>query len=170
MDENEEIPPPVAGGRIAAVLLLALLLNLIPLHGWAASARPDVVAVAVVYWSVHQAHRIGLLPVWVLGLVMDVADASLFGQHALAYCAAAVAAMFLHRRIRMFSMGYQIAHVLAVLMGQQMVQLAVRLADDSGPPNILYFVSSLTGAAAWPLAVGVLALVTRQRGRPHPVG
>ena len=165
-----EILLPVRGGYIIVTMLLALLLNLIPLPGWLSSATPDFVAVIVLYWSVFQAHRVGLWPAWVLGLLMDVADASLFGQHALAYCVAAFAGIFLHRRIQMFPMSYQIAHVLAILAGQQALHLLIRLIANADPPDMLYFVSSLTGAALWPAVVGILLVPMRRRTKMEEVG
>jgi rod shape-determining protein MreD len=165
-----EILRPVRGTYIASTLALALLINLIPLPGWLASAMPDFVVVILIYWSVFQPHRIGLLPAWVLGLLMDVADASLFGQHALAYCIATYAAIFLHRRIQMFPMSYQIAHVLAILASQQAVQLLVRLVARAEAPDVLYFVSSLTGAAIWPAVAGLLTLPMRRRAKEEEVG
>jgi rod shape-determining protein MreD len=166
---DDEILLPVRGGYILVTMLGALLLNLIPVPGWVSSAMPDFVAVILLYWSVFQAHRVGLWPAWVMGLLMDVADASLFGQHAAAYCALAFAGIFLHRRIQMFPMSYQIAHVLGILLGQQALQLVVRLAASAEPPDMLYFVSSLTGAALWPAVVVMLMLPMRRSRHPNEV-
>ncbi|MFO1321002.1 MAG: rod shape-determining protein MreD [Burkholderiales bacterium] len=166
---GDEILLPVRGGYIAITMLIALLLDLIPLPGWLASAAPDFVGLIILYWAVFQAHRVGLWPAWILGLLMDVADASLFGQHAMAYCAVAFAGIFLNRRIRMFPMSYQIAHVLAILTGQQAIQLLIRLIAKAEPPDMLYFVSSLTGAALWPAVVALLMLPLRPRAKPEEV-
>lgn len=166
---GDEILLPVRGSYIVLTMAVALLLNLVPLPGWLSSAAPDFVALIVVYWSVFQAHRVGLWPAWVLGLLMDVANASLFGQHAMAYCLAAYAGIFLHRRIQMFPMSYQIAHVLAILVGQQALQLLIRLVANAEPPDMLYFVSSLTGAALWPALVALLLLPMRQRAGAEEV-
>ncbi|MEI7967768.1 MAG: rod shape-determining protein MreD [Betaproteobacteria bacterium] len=167
---GDEILLPVSGGYIVATLGLALLLNLIPLPGWISSATPDFVVLIVIYWSVYQAHRVGLWPAWALGLIMDVADASLFGQHAIAYCSASFAGTFLHRRIQMVPMSHQIAHVLAILMGHQFLQFMIRMVANAEPPDVLYFVSSLTGAALWPAVVGILMLPMRRRTNAKEVG
>lgn len=164
-----EILLPVRRSYIALTMLAALLLNLIPLPEWLSSAMPDFVAVIVLYWCVFQGHRVGLWPAWVLGLLMDVADASLFGQHAAAYVLTAYAGIFLHRRIQMFPMSFQIAHVLGILVGQQALQLLVRLVATGDVPDMLYFVSSLTGAALWPAVVGMLMLPMRRRQKPDEV-
>ncbi|MBI1395720.1 MAG: rod shape-determining protein MreD [Betaproteobacteria bacterium] len=166
---GDEILLPVRGVYIVVTMACALLLNLIPVPRWLASAAPDFVALVILYWSVFQPHRVGLWPAWALGLLMDVANASLFGQHALAYCGIAYAGIFLHRRIRMFPMSYQIAHVLAILLGQQAIQLLIRLVSSAEPPDMLYFVSSLTGAALWPAIVAILMLPMRARPKAEEV-
>ena len=81
----------------------------------------------------------------------------------------AYAGIFLHRRIQMFPMSFQIAHVLGILLGQQAVQLLVRLVATGDAPDMLYFVSSLTGAALWPAVVGMLMLPMRRRQKSDEV-
>lgn len=161
--QGGEILRPVPTGYILLTLLIAVVLDLVPLPGWLTWAWPDFVALTLVYWGVYQPRRLGLLPAWLLGMLMDVADATLFGQHALAYSALMFAAIFLHRRIQMFNMPYQIAHVGAMLLLQQAIQLVVRLADGAEFPGIQFFVASLTAAVLWPALV--LALNARLRRR-----
>jgi rod shape-determining protein MreD len=43
------------------------------------------VALVLAFWCVHQPLKVGMAAGFVLGLAMDVADASVMGQHALAY-------------------------------------------------------------------------------------
>ena len=66
-------------------LLLALLVNMLPLGRtpW----MPDLLALVLVFWSVHQPLRVGIGAAFVFGLAMDVHQAALLGQHALAYTA-----------------------------------------------------------------------------------
>jgi rod shape-determining protein MreD len=49
------------------------------------SGMPDLLAVAVVFWNVHQPRRVGVGLAFLLGLLMDVHQGALLGQHALAY-------------------------------------------------------------------------------------
>jgi rod shape-determining protein MreD len=66
-------------------LFVAVMLNWLPWHGWALVLRPDFVALVLLYWCTHKPHRVGIGIAWLVGIFADVADASLFGQHALAY-------------------------------------------------------------------------------------
>ncbi|MCU0869456.1 MAG: rod shape-determining protein MreD, partial [Burkholderiales bacterium] len=82
---GDEILLPVPALLIGLSLLGALLFDLVPTGPWMQLVWPDAVAVLLVYWAVYQPHRLGLWPAFVLGLLVDVHDASLFGQHALAW-------------------------------------------------------------------------------------
>ena len=61
--------------------------------------QPASSRVTLLYWCIHQPRRLGFAAAWVLGLATDIGDASLFGQHALAYTLLAYAGITLHRRV-----------------------------------------------------------------------
>ena len=124
---REEILLPVNPVYISVTLLVALMINLLPLTGWVLTLRPDFVALVLLYWGIFQPRKIGFLPAWLLGLAMDVADGSLFGQHALAYSFMMFAAIALHRRVSMFDIRHQIAHVLPILLIVQLDRKSTRL-------------------------------------------
>jgi rod shape-determining protein MreD len=163
---NEEILLPVKPLYIAVTLFFAMMLNLLPLTGWVLLLRPDFVALVLLYWGIHQPRKIGFLPAWLLGLAMDVADGSLFGQHALAYAVMMFAAIALHRRVSMFDMRHRILHVLPILLIMQLIMLGVRQAAGGQFPGWWYFLSSITGALLWPAADLLLKIPLRQRPDP----
>jgi len=163
---SEEILQPVKPLYMAITLFVALMINLLPLTGWVLGLRPDFVALALLYWGIHQPRKIGFLPAWLLGLTMDVADGSLFGQHALAYVVMMFAAIALHRRVSMFDMRQQILHVLPILVIMQLIVLGVRQAAGGEFPGWWYFLSSITGALLWPATDLLLKIPLRQRIDP----
>lgn len=165
----QEILLPVKTRYIAVTLLSALVLNLFALPGVLQQIRPDFIALTLIYWVVYHPRRVGFLPAWVLGLIMDVADSSLFGQHALAYAVLMYLAILLHRRIVMFGMRHQIVHVFAILIASQFIMLGVRLIASADFPGALYFVPSLLGAALWPLLFNVIRVPLRPRSNPDAV-
>jgi len=78
-------------------LLLAMMVNMLPVGRvpW----MPDVLAVVIVFWSVHQPLRVGVIAAFLFGLAVDVHQASLLGQHALAYTTLSYFAITIHRRL-----------------------------------------------------------------------
>ena len=163
---SEEILLPVKPLYIAITLFVGMMINLLPLTGWVLALRPDFVALVLLYWGIYQPRKIGFLPAFLLGLGMDVADGSLFGQHALAYSVMMFAAIFLHRRVSMFDMRHQILHVLPILLMMQLIVLGVRHAASGEFPGWWYFLSSITGALLWPATDLLLKIALRRRRDP----
>ena len=162
----QEILLPVKAGFIAVTLAVALLLNLLPWSGAWLWIKPDFVALVVLYWCVEQPRRIGFIAAWVLGLFMDVADGTLFGQHALAYAILAYAGIVLHRRVRMFSGTPQVLHVVSLLLMNDLIVLCIRVVAGADFPGFQYFIGSFVAGALWLPLGEVLKLA--QRPTPDP--
>jgi rod shape-determining protein MreD len=109
-----ELQRPVSNVVIGFSLLGALFFNALPWQGIALAFRPDAVAVMLVYWCMHKPTHLGIGIAWMVGLLADVADASVLGQHALAYSALAYGSILLHRRLQMFHLHQQIPQVFGI--------------------------------------------------------
>ncbi len=162
----QEILLPVRPGFIALTLITALLVNWLPWSGWLLWVKPDFVALVVLYWCIEQPRKIGFVAAWMLGLLMDVADGALFGQHALSYTILAYAGIVLHRRVRMFSVAPQVMHVIPLLLLNDLIVLAIRAAAGADFPGFQYFLGSFVAGALW-LPLGVL-LKLPQQAKPDP--
>jgi rod shape-determining protein MreD len=138
---------PVRNWFIIATLFLALLLDMVPAGRF--PGIPDWVAVVLAFWCIHQPLRIGMAAAFAMGLIMDIADGSVLGQHALAYVVLAYVASGLSRRILWFPLAQQALHVLPMLLGCQVLMLVVRLVVGGEFPGLLWFLSSFIAAALW---------------------
>jgi len=163
-EQPQRILLPVKVGYMALTLVLALLFNLLPWRD--VTGLPDMVALVITFWCVHQPRRMGIGIAWFVGLVMDAGNGALLGQHAFAYAFLAFAAVSLHRRILWFSPWRQAAHVLILLLLSQALMLAVRLVAGGVFPGLTYFAGALIAAALWPTASFLLLLPQR---RPESV-
>ena len=164
-----EILLPVRPVFIVFTLIAALLVNLLPWSGAMLTLKPDFVALVVLYWCIEQPRKVGFVSAWVLGLFMDVADGSLFGQHALAYSILAYAGIVLHRRVRMFSGTPQVLHVVVLLLMNDLIVLCIRLAAGADFPGFQYFIGSFTAGALWLPLGTLLRLPQRPRADPDHV-
>lgn len=158
---------PASGRYIFLTLILGLLLNLAPWSGMAKLLWPDCIAMLLLYWIIHQPRQVGLGSAWFLGLLMDIADGVLFGQHALAYTLMAFVAQILHRRIQMLSPWQQSLYVFGLLLISLVIMLFARLALGAAPPSPLYFASSLIGAVLWPMFSLLLRLPQHRKLHPE---
>jgi len=113
---RSQLQLPVSNLLVVLSLLAALFLNGLPWSGVGLMLRPDFVAMALLYWCMHKPWRIGVGLAWLVGIFADVADASLFGQHALAYALLAFGGVTLHRRLQMFNLREQTIQVFGIFV------------------------------------------------------
>ena len=150
---------PANRAFIAFTLVAAFLVNLPP-YGrlfWV----PDFLALVLVFWNVHQPRKVGIGIAFLFGLLMDVHESALLGQHALAYSLLSYGAISLHRRVPWFGLTGRMLHVLPLFLLAQVATIVVRAAVGSGLPGWPYLLSSVTTTALWPLAE--LLLLAPQR-------
>jgi len=160
---------PVRPWFIVLSLFLALLLNFMPTANW--PGVPDWVALFIAFWSVRESRRVGMGWGFVLGLAMDVADASLMGQHALAYVLVAYGASSAARRILWFPLGQQALHIFPLLMLVQLIQFGARTIVGADFPGFGYFIGPFVATVLWVPLTYLLLLpqyqpVDRDANRP----
>lgn len=149
---------------IWASLMAGLLLNMLPLGR--APWMPDFLALVLVFWSVHQPLRIGIGAAFMFGVAMDVHQAALLGQHALAYTTLSYFAITIHRRLLWFSVPSQAVQVVPLFAAAHAVAIAIRLLAGANFPGWTLLLAPLAEAALWPV-VNVL-LLAPQRRAPDP--
>jgi rod shape-determining protein MreD len=159
----EEILHPVKPWFILLTLLFGLMANLVPLAGIADVLAPDFLALVLLYWCIQEPRFVGVGLAWCLGLLMDVGDATLFGQHALAYAVLAYAAEYFRRRVLRFPLWQQAAQVAVLLLLCAGLVAVVRIVGGAPLPRWTYAVGSLSGALLWPAVSILLQLPQRPR-------
>ncbi len=137
---------------VVSGLVVGLLLNLLPWEGFALRAHPDFVLIMLLYWSVHESRTVGQGAGFVLGLVMDVADSALLGQHAFVYVGAIHLAQMIRVRLLQLTVVEQALHVLTILFAAQLTMVALNLAMGREFPGFAMALSPLLGAMVWPIA------------------
>jgi rod shape-determining protein MreD len=164
MPRGEALLMPANPLFVGFTLLLAFGFNLLPFGRVA--AVPDLLAVVLVFWNVHQPRRVGVGVAFAFGLAMDVHEGALLGQHALGYTLLSYLAISIHRRLRWFGVGAQVLHVLPVFFAAHALSLLVRLAVGGMFPGWSVLLAPLFEALLWPLAP--LLLLAPQRRAPDP--
>ena len=157
---SQRILLPVRASTIVISFALALFANFLP---WKNVAYvPDFVALVLCFWCIRQPRLVGLGAAWVLGLLTDVGNGVLMGQHGLAYALLAFGAVTLSRRILWFSTFGQALHVAALLLFAQAVAALVRLAAGAEFPGGQIAIGPLIGALLWPVVTHLLLLPQRR--------
>lgn len=168
MRQGQQLLLPARPWFIWGSLLAALLVNMLGNIGlWGRAAwTPDLLAVVLVFWSIHQPLRVGIGAAFVLGIAMDVHQSALLGQHALAYTVLSFFAITIHRRLLWFTVPSQAVQVLPLFLAAHVIELAVRLAAGGSFPGLWTVLAPLLEALLWPV-MSVLLLVP-QRMAPDP--
>ena len=145
-------------------LIVAMMINMLPLGriAW----MPDILAIVVVFWSVHQPLRVGVIAAFLFGLAIDVHQASLLGQHALAYTTLSFFAITIHRRLLWFKVPSQAVQVLPLFAAAHAIEIAIRLLAGGSYPGPTLLLAPVLEAALWPV-VSVLLLLPQRRA-PDP--
>jgi rod shape-determining protein MreD len=155
---------PASPVFIWVTLLSALMLNMLPIGRtpW----MPDFLALVLVFWAVHQPLRIGVGAAFIFGLAMDVHQASLLGQHALAYTALSFFAITIHRRLLWFTVPSQAVQVFPLFAAAHAISLAIRLVAGANFPGWDIILAPVFEALLWPVAS--IVLLAPQRRAPDP--
>ncbi|QGZ53450.1 rod shape-determining protein MreD [Paraburkholderia acidiphila] len=160
MPRPQYILQPVNPYFIVFSLAAAFLLNLLP---WGkVPGVPDFVALVLLFWNIHQPRKVGMGVAFFLGLLMDVHNANLLGEHALAYTLLSYGAITIHRRVLWMSIGLQMFAVTPMLVGAQVVPFVIRLLMGASFPGWGYLISGFVEAILWPFA-SVLLLLPQRR-------
>ena len=161
---------PASAGLMFFSLAGAYLLGVMPWSGAGLFVRPDFVLLVLLFWAVHEPRSIGQGVAFALGLLMDVSDSMLLGQHAFAYVVAIYGAQVLRVRILTFRLPEQTLHLLGIVLASSLVTLLLNLLLGADFPGIAYFISPVVTAFLWAPANWILYLpaVRRRRGEATP--
>lgn len=151
---SQRILRPAKISFMIFTMLIALGYNMLP---WPdVRFVPDLLALVILFWSIHQPRKMGMGLAWVLGLLMDAVNGTLIGQFALGYTLLAFGGYAIHRRVLWFSLPQQSLHVFVLLIASQAAMLAVRMIAGGTFPGFLTFIGSFICALLWPIATALL--------------
>ncbi|MDD2809121.1 rod shape-determining protein MreD [Rhodoferax sp.] len=165
---HQQLLLPAHPGFIWSSLALAFAMNMLVNMGLfgRASGVPDVLALVLAFWVIHQPQRIGVGIAFTLGLAMDVHQSSLLGQHALTYTALSFLALGIHRRLLWFGALAQMAQLLPLFVAAHALSLLVNLLAGGEFPGAWLLLAPLLETLLWP-AVNALLLMPQRRA-PDP--
>jgi rod shape-determining protein MreD len=149
--------------RIALTALVALILTVLPLPVWLDALRPAFLVLTVLYWSINTPRAGGIGLGFACGLMLDVFQGPVLGEHALALSIVGYIAVREHQRIRSKPAFQQSLLVFAALLFYEFVVFAIDGWTGHPVTSPLRWLHCLTGAIIWPLAAAILSY---SEGRP----
>jgi len=136
---------------VIATIFVAFMLTIIPLPDWASAFRPDWVALTLIYWAMMMPRKWSVGTAWMIGLILDVTQGTILGQHALALCFIVFVTVKFHLLMRVFPMSQLTATVFAIIALYQFVLFWTNGVAGVSAAPITYWAPVIATTAIWPV-------------------
>ena len=143
-------------------LLTGLILMIMPLPETVQIYRPHWVALMLIYWSMAIPERVGLWFALFSGIMVDVSQGTLLGQHALALIIIVYINLSFYQRIRVMSLAQQAMYVFGLLVMGQVVIVWVEGIMGRPTPILAFFAAPFVGMLIWPWIFVILRDIRRK--------
>ena len=143
-------------------IVIALMLAIAPMPGWADTFRPAWVVLTLIYWSMSFPSNYSVGAAWISGLVLDVAQGTLLSQHALALSIVIYVTVKFHLQLRQFPLLQLMATVFALLALYQFILFWINGVVGISGPAITYWGPVIAGTIVWPLVSALLMNVPQR--------
>ena len=136
---------------VIVTIIVALMLMVVPLPDWATAFRPDWVALVLIYWAMMLPRTWSVGSAWVTGLILDVAQGTILGQHALALCLIVFVTVRIHLLMRVFPISQMAVTVFALLALYQFILFWINGVAGFPSPAISYWAPVIGGCPFIPI-------------------
>ena len=144
------------------VLLVATGLVTVPLPEALTPFRPPWASLALIYWIMMWPRAFGLGSAWIIGLLLDILQGGILGQHALSMTVVGYLTLRFHLQIRIFPLWQLTATVFALLTMEAFILFWIDGIAGNPPVGYERWTQVLTGGILWPV---VMAIMDRIRER-----
>ena len=141
---------------VYATILLALMLSIMPLPESAGWLRPDFVALTLIYWGMMQPRYFSLGTAWMTGILIDVMQGAILGQHAMTLTIIVYITIQFHLRIRVFPTWQKTATVLALISVGQFLLFWTNGVIGISSTAASYLGPILSSTLLWPVVAALL--------------
>lgn len=146
-----------ARGRMLFSAFVALLLTVLPIPPTVDLFRPPFLVMTVLYWAIAAPRAGGVGLGWFAGLLLDVFQGPVLGEHALVLSLATYIVATEHQRIRSKPLFQQSLIVFVVLAFYEGVVLMIDGWSGHPLTSPLRWIHCATGALIWAPAATILA-------------
>ncbi len=146
----------VGSFRITITVVLALIFTIVQLPDSIEVARPELLLLLVIYWSLSAPRSAGLTFAWLCGLAVDLLAGPILGQHALAFLLVAFLTHKFQLRMRIFPIWHQTLTVFMLLALYEFLVFWIDGIIGTAITTWMRWIPVFTSALLWPLLVGLL--------------
>lgn len=135
---------------------LAFCFSIIPVTGFAANLRPEMICLVMFYWTLKYPQQFGILVSWLVGLFWDALVGTTLGVHALALALQAYLVLSMIQRLQMYPLLQQ-SFVVFIVVG--IVLMLYRWIDGflaQPARDMAYMLGAVASAICWPFLATLL--------------
>lgn len=145
------IPRSASWHMLVISFVIALMLDIFPLSPGLLWWRPMFTLLLLIYWVLMEPYRVSVGAAFFIGLLLDLLDGSLLGEHALAFVVVAYLVTKLYRQLRAFHFPQQCLAVFICLLIVKLVIFILQLIIGESLHTSFYWFSLLSSIIIWPL-------------------
>ncbi len=144
-----------ASRRLPVIMsfVFGLMLTIMPLPQTIEPFRPDWLALLVIFWTMQLPRTWSVGSAWIVGIVLDVSQGTLLGQHALALCCVAFVTVRIHLLMRVFPLPQLTATVFPILATYQFLLFWINGVAGINAPAVTYWGPVISGTLLWPVVM-----------------
>lgn len=151
-------------GLIWGSLLVALVLQVMPMPESWLLWRPCWLGMALVYWCLALPSRVGVTHGFVFGLLLDLLDGTMLGEHALMLSMLTFLALLLYQRMRFYSLWQQAPMVMIIVGLILLLEQWLRMGVSGDSLRIQFILPALLSGLLWPWFFTLMMVLQRSRG------
>ncbi len=144
---------------------IAFFIMIIPMSEWFAALRPFTLAMVVIFWILETPQKMHFGRVFLIGLVLDLASISTFGEYALRLLIIAGIIHQIRSQFRFYPIWQQALFVMALLYVDQIVLSVLKLLHGLPQQSFEAWVSPVLAFLIWPWLYMILDNI-RLQSRP----
>ena len=141
------------------IMLLATMMTIMPLPEFLHGIRVEWVAMAVIFFSIMNVSLMGVIAAWIIGLLLDLLQGSLLGEHALIFSVISYLSYRFRFQIRVYPDWQIMIAILFLLSFGNLISLWIRGFNG----RVLFiseeWMSIFIAALIWPVFMRVLQVL-----------
>ncbi len=141
---------------VTLTILVTLMLSALPLPRIATAIWPDWTVLAVIYWCLALPNQLNIKFAWLVGIIVDLVNGTIIGQHALIYTWVAYITILLHSRLRIYPIFQQSLGIGILLLPYLIIFLWIEGMLYSIELHWQKFMPLLSSIILWPWIFSVL--------------
>ncbi|WP_425641094.1 rod shape-determining protein MreD [Marinomonas gallaica] len=123
--------------------------------------KPEWTLLVILYWVIALPFKVGVGIAWFLGLLVDLLQGGVIGQHSLTYVIVTAACASLYKRLRMYRRWQQSIFIFLLISINQLVGFWIDHYAGDADPTLMIFMPAVVSAILWPWLFVLLRSIRR---------